>query len=85
MAWLSQPSVDAIGALVVRAPVAQLEPPAQFALDRRGEAFDGVRVLGDLRRERKRREPGGVEDLVRPRTSDSGDRALVTEQRMEAA
>src|SRR5207248_5747852 len=41
--------------------------------------------LVQLRRERKRREPCAMEDLVRPRAPDARDRPLVAEERVQAA
>jgi len=75
--------VHAVRPLVVRASLAELQPAAQLRLDRVGEPLD--LLAGQVGRQRVRRELRGVEDLVRPRAPDPGNRALVTEQGVETA
>ena len=75
--------MDAVGLRVVGAALAQLEAACELVVDRRREARD--LLVGEVGRERIRRELRRVEDLVRPGAADAGDRALVAEERVQAA
>ena len=70
--------MDEVDVLVALARQAQLERTLEVLVDRCGEALD--LLLGELRRESERRQPRAVEDLVRVRAADPGERALVAEQ-----
>ena len=83
VARLGELPVHAVRLLVVRAAFAQLEAAGELGVDRLGEPGDLLAV--EILRQRVRREPGVVEDLVRPRPPDPGDHALVAEQRVEPA
>ena len=75
--------MDAVGLRVVGAALAQLEAARELVVHRRREPLD--LLVREVGRERVRRELRRVEDLVRPRAADAGDRALVAEQRVQPA
>src|SRR5579884_2952111 len=64
VAGLAETAVDAVGALVGSAVLAQLEPAAELRADRRGQPRHLLVV--EVGREGVRRQSRGVEDLVRP-------------------
>ncbi len=74
--------MDAVRLLVAGAALAELEAAGELGVDRGGEPRDLLVV--EILRERVRRELRLVEDLVRPRAADAGDRALVAQQRVQA-
>ena len=80
-ARLAKLPVDEVDVLVALARDPQLERARQVVLDRRREPLDLgiVEVAG----ERERRELGSMEDLVRVRPPDPGERALVAQQRVQ--
>jgi hypothetical protein len=83
VAGLAESLVHAIRLRVVRAALAQLEAACELRVDRVGESLDVfVREVG---RQLVRRELRRVQDLVRPRTADAGERALVAEKGVEPA
>ena len=82
-ARLAEPVVDAVGVLVVGTREAQLEAAGELVSDCRGEPLDLLGV--ELGRERVGGEPRDIQDLVGPGAADAGDRALITQQRVEAA
>ncbi len=81
VARFAEPVVDAVRPLVARPLLAQREAAGELLVDRGCEASDllvvevgGQRVGRELRR---------VQDLVRPRAADPGERALVAQQRVQ--
>ncbi len=82
-ARLAETPVDEVDGLVARAALAELEAARELGVDRRRQPVDLLRR--ELRRERERRQPRDVEDLVRPRSTDPGEQALVAQQRVQPA
>ena len=80
-ARLAEPVVDDVDDRVALALLAEIERAGQVVVHRRREPFD--LLGGELRRRLERREPSAQEDLVRVRTPDPGERALVAEEGME--
>ena len=80
-ARLAEPPVDEVDVLVALAGEPQLERTRQVVLDRRREPLDLgiVEVAG----ERERRQLRAMEDLVRVRPPDPGERALVAQERVQ--
>src|SRR6185437_16348067 len=72
-----------VGALVGSAALPELEAAGELRVDRVGEARD--LLVQEVGRELVGRELRGMKDLVRPGAADAGDRALVAEERVEAA
>ena len=77
VARLTELVVDAVDALVGGAALPQLEAARELGVDRLGEAVDLSRC--QVPGQRERRQLRVVEDLVRPRAADPGDRPLVAE------
>ena len=75
--------MDAVDRAVLCAALPQRQPARELLVHRRGETLD-LRAV-QIGRERERREPRGVEDLVRPGAPDPRDCALVAEQRVQAS
>ena len=69
--------MDAVRALVVRSAFPQLEAARELGVDRQRESLHLIGL--EVARQCERRELRMMEDLVRPRTSDSRDHALVAE------
>ena len=78
---LAKAPVDEVDVLVALAREPQLERTRQIVLDRRRKLLDLgiVEVAG----ERERRQLGAMEDLVRVRPPDPGERALVAQERVQ--
>src|SRR5213080_3481621 len=75
--------MHAIGLLVVRAALPQLEPARQLGVDRVRKAFDLGRV--ELTGQRVRTQLSVVQDLVCPRATDAREHTLVAEQRVQTS
>ena len=75
-ARLSEPVVHPVDLCVGHASFPQLEAALELRVDGLREALDLVRR--ELGRERVGRQPGVVEDLVRPGPADAGQGPLVT-------
>jgi hypothetical protein len=78
---LPEPVVDAIDLRVGGAALAQREAAGELLVDRVRQALDLRRI--EVGRQRVGRESRRVEDLVRPRAADAGQRPLVAQQRMQ--
>ena len=75
--------MDEVDVLVALAGLAQLERTRQILLDGAREALD--LLFAELAREREGRELRAVEDLVRMRAADPGERPLIAKERVQPA
>ena len=75
--------MDEVDVLVALAKEPELERPLEVLVDGGGEAVDLLVV--ELGRERERRQARTPEDLVRVCAPDARERALVAQQRVQAA
>ena len=80
-ARLAEAPVDEVDVLVALAGDPELERAGEVVLDRRREALD--LVLVELVRESEGRELRPVQDLVRVRAPDPGERPLVAQERVQ--